>query len=369
MKALNHEEPDRVPLDLGGTFASTINYEAYDRLKDYLGVETPTIIASERSLIAQVEEPVLKRFDIDTRGLTAGNPERRPGAKNPDGSYEDEWGVVRRRPAEGHYMQVGAPLQDASDLADLRGYDWPDPDDPGLTRYLSAAARTLHGGTDYAVVLSLPVGVVHQTQFLCGYVKWMTDILLNTAFMDALFEKVTEIWLRIADNLLAAAGNDIDIVFFGDDIAFQNGPMISLDDYRRRIRPWHDKIFRRLKDRMPAGAKLMYHSCGSVYLLIDQLIDMGVDVLNPIQQSAKDMDSRKLKREFGDRLAFWGGIDTHHVLPFGSTENVREEVRRRIDELAPGGGYVLNTVHNIQKDVPPQNICAMFEAALDFGGY
>ncbi len=201
---------------------------------------------------------------------------------------------------------------------------------------------------------------MHQTQFLRGYADWMMDTIANRVFFDALMERAMDLVLGVSGNLLAAVGDNVDIVFYGDDVAMQSGPLVSHDVYLQCIKPWHRKIFNFLRSR--TKAKILYHSCGSVYSLIPDLIDLGIDALNPIQVSAKDMDTARLKREFGKRLTFWGGVDTQHVLPRGTPDDVRAGVRRRIRDLAPGGGYVLNSVHNIQREVPPENVCAMFEA-------
>jgi uroporphyrinogen decarboxylase len=232
---------------------------------------------------------------------------------------------------------------------------------------IAEESRRLHQETDFAVILNFPVGIVHQAQFLRGYEAWLTDLILNPAFAEALMDRLLEIYLIIGERMIAATAGHLDIIFYGDDVAFQNGPMMSLDLYRKMIRPRHRQLFAHLKAK--AQAPLLFHSCGSVYPLMEDLIEIGVDSINPVQVSAKDMDTKRLKKEFGDRMAFWGGIDTHNVLPFGTPDDVRAEVKRRIEDLAPGGGYVLNSVHNLQSEVPPENIVAMFEAAKEFGRY
>jgi len=176
-------------------------------------------------------------------------------------------------------------------------------------------------------------------------------------------ERLTDHWLAMAADELDAVGEHVDICFYGDDMAFQDGPMMSMELYRKLIKPYHRRLFGFLKSR--TRAKIVYHTCGSVVHLIPDLIEMGVDALNPVQVSAKGMDTRALKREFGRDLSFWGAVDTQRVLPFGSPEEVASEVRRRIDDLGAEGGYVLCAVHNIQADVPPANICAMYDTARE----
>jgi uroporphyrinogen decarboxylase len=311
---------------------------------------------------------MLERFAIDTRGLSQGDPDHWQDIVFPDGSYQDEWGVVRSKP-EGclYYDLTRSPFRGEPSLEDLRKFPWPDPHDPGRCRGLADSARRLHQETDYAVVLNMPGGIVHQSQFMRGFEGWFTDLILNPTFFHALMDRLADLWIEMARDELEAVGNWVDICFYGDDVAFQNGPMMSQELYRKMIKPYHKRLFSFIKSR--TSAKILYHTCGSVVHLIPDLIDMGVDALNPVQVSAQGMDTRRLKQEFGRHISFWGGIDTQKVLPFGTPEEVAAEVRRRIEDLAPGGGYVLCAVHNIQADVPPENICAMYDAALEYGRY
>ncbi len=365
MRALSHQEPDRVPLDLGGTRSTSIVVQAYERLNALLGSSEPPRIFSKWLNIAHPGEAMLARFDIDTRSLSQGAPDNAQDALLPNDSYRDEWGVVRTRPAGSLYYDLtGPPLAGEVSEADLKTFRWPDPHDPGRTRGLAEVARRLHGQTDYAVVLNMPGGIVHQAQFLRGFEDWFTDLIANQAFFQALMERLTDLWLEMAKDELDAVGENVDICFFGDDMAFQDGPMMSMDLYRKMIKPHHARLFSYIRSR--TSAKIVYHTCGSVVHLIPDLIGMGVNALNPVQTSAKGMDTQRLKREFGKDLCFWGAIDTQRVLPFGTPDQVRAEVKRRIEDLALGGGYVLCAVHNIQADVSPENICAMYDAAREY---
>ena len=368
MRALSHREPDRVPLDLGGTRSTSLVVECYERLNRHLGAEAPTRIFSKWLNIAHPSEAMLTRFDIDTRSVSQGSPDNWQDKDLSEDSYEDELGVVRTRPAGSLYYDLtGAPFAGEVNAADLEKFPWPDPHDPGRCRGLADAARHLHAETDYAVVLNMPGGIVHQAQFLRGFEDWFADLLANPVFFQALMERLADLWIEMARDELDAAGDNIDICFCGDDVAFQDGPMMSMDLYRKMIKPHHKRLFGYIRSRTPA--KIVYHTCGSVAHLIPDLIEMGVDGLNPVQVSAKGMDSRTLKREFGRDICFWGAIDTQRVLPFGKPGEVAAEVRRRIDDLGPGGGYVLSAVHNIQSDVSPENICAMYDAAREYGRY
>jgi len=365
MRALSHQEPDRVPLDLGATRSTSIVVQAYERLNAHLGSSEPPRIFSTWLNIAHPSEAMLARFEIDTRSLSQGAPDNGQDVLLPNDSYRDEWGVVRSRPAGSLYYDLtGPPLAGEVSEADLQAFRWPDPHDPGRTRGLAEAARRLHRETDYAVVLNMPGGIVHQAQFLRGFEDWFTDLVANQPFCQALMERLADLWIEMARDEFDAVGDHVDICFYGDDMAFQDGPMMSMDLYRKMIKPHHARLFSYIRSR--TSAKIVYHTCGSVVHLIPDLIGMGVNALNPVQTSAKGMDTQRLKREFGKDLCFWGAIDTQRVLPFGTPDQVRAEVKRRIEDLAPGGGYVLCAVHNIQADVSPENICAMYEAALGY---
>jgi uroporphyrinogen decarboxylase len=369
VRALNHQEPDRIPVDLGGSRSSSIVVQAYERLNQHLGSQEPPYILSKWLNIARPSEAMLQRFDIDIRGVGQGAPDRWQDVIFPDGSYQDEWGVIRSRPAGCLYYDLTkSPLAgDEADVKMLEKYPWPDPHDPGRVRGLGEAMARLRRDTDYAVALIMPGGTVTQAQFLRGFEDWFADLVANPAFYHALMEKVTDMWIEMAKDEFDAIDGDPDLCCFGDDVAFQDGPMMSMEHYRAMVKPYHQRLFSYVKSR--TSAKIWYHSCGSVAHLIPDLIEMGVDVLNPVQVSAKGMDTAWLKREYGKDLCFWGAIDTQRVLPFGSPDDVRAEVKRRIADLGAGGGYVLCGVHNLQADVSVENICAMYDAAREYGKY
>jgi len=267
----------------------------------------------------------------------------------------------------GHYYVSRPSFPEGATISDLERHRWPDPEDPARYRGLRDEARRLREETDYALLVYLPARVMSLGQFLRGFDSWLMDLCTNQRFAHALLERGTEIQLQMIGHILEEVGDLVDIVNVADDLGMQTGPLMSLELYRRMIKPWQQGLYTFIRSRTPA--KLMLHTCGSVYELIPDLIELGVQVLNPIQVSARAMDTNRLKAEFGKELCFWGGIDSHRVLPFGSAEDVRAEVRRRISELGARGGYVLGAVHNIQPEVPPENVCAMFDAALEFGRY
>jgi len=222
---------------------------------------------------------------------------------------------------------------------------------------LREEAKWLHEKTDYAVIADMPVLGIFETALVClrGMERFMMDLILDKPFAKALLNKLSDKHIEFYRNYLDAVGEYIDIIMVSDDLGGENAPLISPELYREMVKPYQKKLWQFIKDN--TKAHLFQHSCGSIYKLIPDLIEIGVDILNPIQVAAKDMDTKRLKEEFGDRLTFWGGIDTQRVLPYGSPEDVEMEVKERIADMAPGGGYVLTAVHNIQAGVMPENIC------------
>ena len=376
--ALHHEVPDRVPVDLGSTRNTGILQVSYDALVRHLGAAPPAEAAGARTGpgghgigkvlgLASPEEAILRRLGVDFRGVFLGKADVSAEAllpDAPDGSamHVDEFGVVRRCPPGGHYFDLArSPLGGEIAVADIARYPWPDPTDPGLTRGLRERAQRLRETTDYAVVLHLTDIFVHTTQYLRGFEQWYMDLALAPDLIGALMDAVLEIRLEVARRALEAVGDLVDVVSTADDVADQRGPQMSLPMYRKLIKPRHARYLRQVREM--TGAVLLYHSCGSVVDLLPDFVDMGIQALNPIQVTARGMAPAALKAQWGEHLAFWGGVDTMHVMPHGTPDDVRAEVETRIREMGEGGGYVVAAVHNIQPDVPPANIVAMVEAA------
>ncbi len=369
LTALARREPDRVPIDIAATKCTSIHRVAYQNLIAHLGLGArPGTIWDPMQQIVMPEEDLLERLDVDTRALWAGAPD---GFVAPDlgpNHYMDEWGVLRHCPPGGLYFDLHkSPFEGDVTVDDLEKHRWPDPDDPGRVRGLGERARRLRNDTDYAVVLNLGATLLHTSQYLRGFEGWFMDLILQPEFMHRLLDKILDVHLRTIRNIFEAIGDTADVVYFGDDLATDTGPMISLEHYREFLKP----RFMRLVAcaRQYTDARILYHCCGSAHHFIDDLVEAGVDALNPVQTSARGMEPAELKRRFGDRISFWGGIDTRLVLNHGSVEDVREEVRKVIGALGPGGGYVLNFVHNAQPDVRPENIVAMVETARECGRY
>ena len=403
LAALNHQEPDRVPIDLGGN-QTGIHKLAYQALVKHLGIDDPIVIVDAVQQLARPCEALLERFRVDIRYVVAHGPEGFQGAierNTRDGrlwhDLKDEFGVVWSMPVgncglriadcgfespasanpkseirnpkyDSLYMDISHhPLTNAT-LADLADYPFPKGDDPTRFTGLRAQAQMLRKETPFALSTGIG-GVVYEIcWYLRGLERWFMDMIENPAFCKALLDKTLQFWLGYYSEFMKEIGDLIDVVMIGDDIGGQSGPLFSPKFYRRVVKPRQKKLVQHIKHL--TDAKIWYHTCGSVRQLIPDLLDNGIDILNPVQISAADMDPRDLKADFGDRLVFWGGgIDTQRVLSFAGPEEVREHVRRNLEAFKPGGGYVFNSVHNIQAGVPPENIAALFAAAHQHGFY
>ena len=369
LAALRHEPPDRVPVDLGSTVVSSIHQRANNRLKALLGIQADEPVHDVVQGLVVPDERILQQFGVDLRRV-ALRPPSNAASVLPSGdedTYHDEWGM--RRQHTGLYWEiVGYPLADAK-VEDLRHYPWPDPHDPDrvagtsttLSTSLAEEARRLYEETDYALVADfLGGGVFEQALWMRGFERFMMDMIGDEPFATALLDTLLELYIEFYTVYLEAVGPYVQIVAVGDDLGMQTGPLISPKLYRRLIKPRHKELYDFIHSR--TEARIMHHTCGSVFPLVQDLIDVGVDILNPIQTSARGMDPATLKREFGDRLVFHGGIDVQQILPFATPKRVKEEVKRIVATLGQGGGYILAPSHNIQADVPPENIVAMYEA-------
>ena len=363
--ALNHQQPDRIPLDLGSTIVTGISCKAYTALRKYLGLEPAELKVFDRiSQVAEIEEPILELFQIDTRGIIPGQPENSPAIEI-EGGFIDEWGLTRKMPdgADNYYV-TNAPLAGELTLNDIRKYPWPDPSDPGRFRGLSEKIKGLRKKGDWAIVLTLPGNFIAISTMLRGFEDWFIDSALNPELLGALMDRVIEIQQEMCSQLLKETGDLIDVVVNLDDLATQDRLLVSKPVYRRLLEPRMQKFYAYVRKNTPA--KILHHTDGAIEPLLGSLIEMGVDAVNPVQVSASGMgDVSALKTKYGSRLTFWGGIDTQHILPFGSPADVKAAVRTMKQILNVDGGYVLASVHNIQNDVSPQNIVAMFEAALE----
>ena len=368
LTTLNHKVPDRVPIDFGSfSGATSINVRAYQNLLGYFGINRKPRVENSMIFTAAIDDDILDRFHVDTKSVKPSIPLEEFDA--PLEFYDRPWEVKWQRSDDFTYAPVKGPFQGMVDpsLDDLKKFKWPSPlelEDPVKWK---EKAKKIRQGTDRALVGRLPMGIVSLAQILRGFEGWATDFILNKKFSEALHEKLAEIWIETSETIVDAIEGDVDLVYFGDDYGTQNQTMLSPQMFRERIKPLLRQMIKSVKAR--TNAKIVLHSCGSVFNLIEDFIEVGIDGLNPLQANAKDMEPERIKRIAGKDLTLWGGIDTHVVLPRGGPADVRKEVKRKISSLGEGGGYVLSADHNILLDVPPENLIAMFEAAFEYGGY
>jgi uroporphyrinogen decarboxylase len=376
LNALAHQEPDRVPLDLGSTQVSGIHVVAYYRLRQVLGLPPvkPQICDVIQGL-ALPDADVIESLGVDTRGLFPLNSHNWQIVEREEGeywSYHDEWGITHRKPRpDGLYYSLWkAPLdQPELTLQDIDRHPWPRLDDPQRIAGLREQAEA-YRAAGYAVVLKDPfAGLFEMAQRIVGMENLLVMMGLNKALAAALFDKLVELKLSFWEMALPQLSDTVDVISQADDYGTQVSQIISPRMFREQLKPRWKTIFDRLRILAPT-ARRFFHSCGNVRPLLPDYIELGVEILNPVHVRAVGMESAALKRDFGDVLTFWGGgVDTQGVLPNGTPQEVKEDVRRNIEALAPGGGFVFNTVHNIQADVPAENLAAMYQALAEYGIY
>ena len=319
LAALSHQQPDKVPIDIGGTVNSSIVVEGYGNLKEYFDVDAEDTLCNRMMRVVKVDEKILEDLDIDTRGVFLGSPLKGADQElEPDG-YRDLWGIERVKPSHSYYYDLkGSPLSGEITLDDVRKYPWPDPDDSGILQGLKERIAWIRENTDCAAVLALPPPFVHVSQYIRGFEDWYCDIALGAKVFDAICDAVFEISLEMVKSVLKAVGQEVDVVVGGDDIGAQNGLQISHDAYIKYVKPRHEKYFKCVQDLSPA--KILYHSCGSIVSIMEDLIEMGVDAVHPVQVAAAGMEPAALKKKYGDRMAFWGsrgGGQVDRLLPEG----------------------------------------------------
>ncbi|TVR31701.1 MAG: methyltransferase [Spirochaetaceae bacterium] len=404
LAAIAHQEPDRVPVDLGSTPSSGISAIAYTRLMRHMGIQnSKTRVYDVVQELAQPEDHVLDAFDVDVIDigrafnieddawyaveLSDGSRAYYPGWFRPqresDGALSATVNgtVIARKP-------VGATFFDATHFPYLEGYPesyaqlqramgmvhwaalvhspWDHAADPDFWQTLRRKALQLRETTDKALMIVVGCNLFEWGTFLRRLDNFLMDVYADEQNVQRLLDALVEIHLANLQKVCEAVGDVVDIIRFGDDLGMDSGPFMSPERYRTLFKPHHQRMCQYVQQHSTMHTFL--HSCGSIYQLIPDLIDVGFEILNPVQTNTVDMDAERLKREFGSDVTFWGGgADTRHTLNNGSPAAVRNDVKQRIDALAPGGGFVFNTIHNILPDVPPENVVAMFETLKDYG--
>ena len=388
--ALNHKEADMVPFDFGGTRSTGINALAYHKLRERLGISKGNArIYDLRQLLADVEPEIAALFGSDCAQLHRmapscglkideykpevmmdGNTYDVPKEYNPvplpDGSagITDSSGrVVLKRPAGGLYFDdVYSPLADITAEKELDTISYPSISDEE-TAFLARKGEELCTGTDYAIVAPLGISIFEKGIKDFGYEEWLVRIMTDEYIVTAYLERLAEAYIKIVDKFSEKAGRFVQVVQGNDDLGMQSAPLIPPAVYRRLFKPFHQRIFTHIKKKLP-HVFILLHSCGSIYDLIPDLIETGIDALNPVQINAGKMNPETLKRDFGKDITFWGGgISTQTTLSFGSIGEIADEVSRMMRIFAPGGGFVFSPVHNIQADVSPGKIIKVFETA------
>lgn len=375
LAALDHKEPDRVPIDLGGN-QTGIHRLAYESLIGRLGLKEPIEIMDAVQQLARPSEAVLERLRVDTRYVFAGSAEGYDGRitrVERDGrawfDLTDEFGVRWSMPEDQPlYMDISCSPLAGRSMKEMEEYQFPRGDDPARFGKLREQAREIRNHSPYAVVSGISGVVYEYCWYLRGLENWFIDMIEDPDFCAALLDKTLKFWMDWFKAFLDECADVVDVIMIGDDLSAQSGPLFSPKFYRRVVKPRHRQLAQYIRSR--TSAKLWYHTCGSCREYLPDLIDNGVQVINPVQISAKNMEPEGLKRDFGAKLSFWGGaVDSQHSLPKNSPDEIREEVKANLARFMPGGGYVFNNVHNIQAGVPPENILAMYDAAYEFGFY
>ncbi len=371
LEALNHREPDRIPFDLGGTTWTGITNGAYQKFRQHLGLsrEEPEWADVIQQIVIPSAE-IMQLIDVDTRGLfplTSHN--RDVYSKLRDAGerweYHDEWGFTHHFPKQNGYWFsiVGHPMENlAPDDALVDTYNWPDPLDPERTAGLRERAIRFREEGKLVMIKGLCAGIFEMQQRIRGVTNALIDPFLYPEFSDRLIGKLADLKIQFWEKALGELADVVDVVAEADDYGTQESQLVSPDHFRQYYKPHIARIIKTIRDSAP-GAKVMFHSCGNIRPLLPDFIETGIDIINPVHVNAAGMEPYQLKKDFGSELVFWGGgVDTQKVLPEGSPSDVMDDVKRNIDALAPGGGFVFATVHNIQAEVPAANIAAMLKA-------
>lgn len=374
LRALNHKEADRVPIDIGGmSNLTTLHRDAYKKIQKFMGHNDEIVITSSLSQSVLPGEWLRKRFRCDCYPLYTTGPtikELNPNIdKNGASWFIDEWGIKWKCPLGGlYYDSVEPPLNDCT-LKDIEKFPWPDPNDRSRIIGLRDKARDIYENTEYAIVMGGPLygGMYVPCQQLLGYENYFVSLLAEPEIAQAVMEKVFLYEKSQWNLILNEAGKYIQVVVLSDDLGTHSMPIMSPSLYREMIKPYQKKLVNFIKSK--ADVKIVYHCDGSIREFIPDFIDIGFDAWNPIQVSADGMDDTAfIKRQYGDKLCFWGGsCDIQSVLPNKGPKEIREEVKRRVYDLAPNGGLILSSIHNIQGDVPLENIVALYDAFYEFG--
>lgn len=377
LATLQHSEPDKIPFDIGGAPNTGIHIIAYRNLLKQLRYDREVKLGDFIFQTALIDEDILQRLKVDLRGLdfSVFGSEKIPSELKEDEKYfffTGDWGIKWVMPKiNGLYYDIRQrPLSGRIDPKEIDTLNIPNLPSHEEIDFFKRKAK-IYQERGLAVVLAGPDGGILEHAFgIRGHEDFMIDMVSEPSLAKRLLDKILTYKLQYWKLMLKEMGNLVDIVSEGDDMATQESLIISPKLYRSMLKPLHRELFCFIRKNAKKPIFINFHSCGAIKELIPDLIEIGINSLHPVQVSATGMDTKKLKKEFGQDLTFWGGgVDTQHILSRGTSEEVRDEVKRRIDDLAPGGGFIFAAVHNIQADVPPKNIMAMWEAFNEYGKY
>jgi uroporphyrinogen decarboxylase len=347
----------------------------YRALKEMVGVQAPDNYIYDWPELgtAEIDESTMHRLHSDARGVLDLEPEeirKRNRERPPHSNCIDSWGSGQTEITPGDWFPNIHPLEEARTVEELESYpNWPDMSDPSRVAHVRECASRLADENQYAI-LATPwlLFPLERAIAMQGMEAFLMNMGRSPDFARTLLEKIALYCKQLMERFLQELGDNVDIIKIGDDLGTQNSLLMSPKMYREILKPIHADFIRFIKAR--TKAKVLFHSCGDVAPLIEDFIEIGVDILNPIQTSGRCMsDLPSLKKRFGKNIVFCGGIDAHRILPFGTVEDVREEVRRVMESLGAGGGCMISAVHTVMDDVPPENVLAMVDAVKEFGHY
>ncbi|GMQ85366.1 MAG: uroporphyrinogen decarboxylase family protein [Acidimicrobiia bacterium] len=365
--SMNHEQPERLLIDMGKHIGSIHKWE-YAKLKEYLGDDSMVNEDNILDRMAQTvvpDESLLQRFDVDFRWLV---PNWVQVTEREDVlGYVDMWGVPYKAIASwDHCVVDGAPMKNAT-LENIDDFRWPDPHDPEQFKGLGERAKHLFENTDYVIGAdAIKAGVLMNSLQMRGYEEFFMDLLINKEFAEALMDRILSTLKDMWTHYMEEVGPYVQLVYLTDDLGSQSSLLISPKVFREMLMPRMKELHNHIKSL--ADVKVMFHTDGAVLPLVDDFLEMDVDILNPVQTSVVGLeDTGALKDAFGDRLSFHGAIDVQSMMPNATIEELEQEIALRIYELGRNGGYILAPCHNIGHDIPVENVVTLFEKAREFG--
>ncbi len=361
--ALDLKEPDRVPVDNNGN-VSGIHEVAYRNLLGYLNISDDIRIYDYVQRLAEIKDEIKDTLGIDTRYLYPNPPDNFKFVEGPDGTFKDEFGTIYRR--VNYYSDISKPVLSGKTLEEIKAYKFPDPSD--LTRFygLKEKAEKLYNETDYSLWAGLVNSLFYFAWCLRGIEEFMTDLYGEPETAQYIMDSIVDWNIGFFESFYSIVGPYIDVFWIGDDWGIQDGCLISPVYFKKEVVPRFKKMISFIKTK--TDAKCCYHTCGATYWCLDDLKDMGVDIVHPLQANAAGNDTAKIKKEYGRKFAFHGGTNNQGVF-HKDIKTLTIDTLQRIKDLAPGGGYIFSSGHNIQANMPPENIIRLFDLIKEFGGY